>query len=238
MIFADAMRAFGQVLSPEFRRVLMKSLALTIAILALVWLALTRLFEWWLTGMATVGEHPWVATYAGLFAGLGLVVALAYLVPPVSMLVASFFLDEVAEKVERADYPAEPAGRPLPASTAVWEAAKFAVLALGINLLALLIWFVPGVGLAAFFIANTILLGREYFELAASRFRPLPEVRAMRARHIGTVTLAGAIIACMVVVPILNLLTPLFGTILMVHVHKRLAARAIPAGQPAGRLNA
>ena len=102
----------------------------------------------------------------------------------------------------------------------------------------MLIWFVPGVGLAAFFIANTILLGREYFELAASRFRPLPEVRAMRARHIGTVTLAGAIIACMVVVPILNLLTPLFGTILMVHVHKRLAARAIPAGQPAGRLNA
>ena len=60
----------------------------------------------------------------------------------------------------------------------------------------------------------------------------------MRARHIGTVTLAGALIACMVVVPILNLLTPLFGTILMVHVHKRLAARAIPTGVPAGRLNA
>ena len=69
MIFADAMRAFGQVLSPEFRRVLMKSLALTIAILALVWLALTRLFEWWLDGMATVGEHPWVATLCGPFRG-------------------------------------------------------------------------------------------------------------------------------------------------------------------------
>ncbi|MCP8938875.1 sulfate transporter family protein [Alsobacter sp. SYSU M60028] len=232
MIVALGLRAFAEALSPAFRRVLWKSLGLTVALLALVWLALTRLFAWWLSGVATAQDHPLVTTYAGLFAGLGLVVALIYLIPPVSMLVASFFLDEVAETVERQDYPGEPIGRPLPPMTAAWEGLRFALVSLGVNLLALLIWFVPGVGLLAFFAANAILLGREYFELAAGRYRPLAEVRALRARHPGTVTLAGALIACVVVVPFLNLLTPLFGAILMVHVHKRLAAGA-PALQAA-----
>lgn len=225
MIFTEALRAFGQALSPAFRRILLKTLGLTIALLALVWLALTRLFAWWLSGVTTAQDHPWVVTYAGLFAGVGLVVAMIYLIPPVSMLVASFFLDEVAGKVEATDYPCDPLGTPLPAATAMWEGVRFALVALGVNLLALLIWFIPGVGLAAFFVANAILLGREYFELAAGRYRPLPEARAMRARHAGAVTLAGAVIAAMVVVPILNLLTPLFGAILMVHVHKRLSQR-------------
>ncbi len=65
--------------------------------------------------------------------------------------------------------------------------------------------------MAAFFLANTYLLGREYFELAAARFRPLPEAGAMRRHHSATVMLAGALLAGLMVIPVVNLITPLFG---------------------------
>jgi CysZ protein len=41
--------------------------------------------------------------------------------------------------------------------------------------------------------------------------------------------------AGLLVVPVVNLLTPLFGIALMVHVHKRLSGRALPdRGWPGG----
>ena len=95
--------------------------------------------------------------------------------------------------------------------------------------MALLLFFVPLVNIGVFFAANAYLLGREYFELAAGRFRPIEEASRMRQENRGTVLLAGALLAGLVLVPVLNLLpTPLFGVALMVHVHKRLAGRALP----------
>jgi CysZ protein len=41
-------------------------------------------------------------------------------------------------------------------------------------------------------------------------------------------------LAGLVLIPVLNLLTPLFGVALMVHVHKALARRALPDGRPGG----
>lgn len=67
------------------------------------------------------------------------------------------------------------------------------------------------------------LLGREYFELAAIRYRPLEEVRALRRKHSFYLFVAGVPLALFVAVPLLNLLTPLFGAAYMVRIHKRLA---------------
>jgi hypothetical protein len=49
------------------------------------------------------------------------------------------------------------------------------------------------------------------------------EAKALRRRHQATVFTAGLFIAAFVSIPILNLATPLFGTALMVHLHKRIA---------------
>ena len=57
------------------------------------------------------------------------------------------------------------------------------------------------------------------------RFRPPEEAWVLRRRHAGSVFAAGLFIAGFVSIPILNLATPLFGTALMVHMHKRLSAR-------------
>jgi CysZ protein len=141
--------------------------------------------------------------------------------------VAGFFLDEAAEIVERTDFSGEGPGRALPAGLSLLYGLRFAGLALLVNLAALTLFFVPVVNIVVFFAANAYLLGREYFELAAGRYRPMAEAAAMRKAHRPTVLLAGAMMAGLVLVPIVNLLTPLFGIALMVHVHKALSARAL-----------
>ena len=82
-----------------------------------------------------------------------------------------------------------------------------------------------GFGVAIFFLATAWLLGREYFDLAAMRFRPPEEAKRLRKRHGATVYIGGLFIAAFVSIPIVNLATPLFAMALMVHLHKRLEGR-------------
>ena len=237
MLIKAAAAALRQVLSPALRGILLKSLALALGLLVTIWFALTRLIQWFQSSHHISADYPILDTLAYFLAGAGLFVALAYIMPAVSILVAGFFLDDAAGIVERTDFPQDPPGRALPSGQAMLYAIRFAGLALLVNLVALILIFVPGVNLVAFFGANAYLLGREYFELAAGRFRPLPDARAMRRHHGLAVAAAGAMLAGLMVVPIVNLATPLFGVALMVHLHKGLSRKALLTGPPEpGRL--
>ena len=77
-------------------------------------------------------------------------------------------------------YPAERPGMALPLGVAMTEGVKTALLTILVYLIALPFVFFAGIGFLAFFIATAWLLGREYFELAAMRFRPPAEAKAMR----------------------------------------------------------
>ncbi len=113
----------------------------------------------------------------------------------------------------------------MPLGEAIVQSLQFfGVVILG-NVVALFMLFVPGVNLIAFFLVNGYLLGREFFEFAATRFRPRQEAQDFRRKHSGTVFTAGLVIAAFLAVPILNLLTPLFAAGLMVHLHKALSAK-------------
>ena len=92
--------------------------------------------------------------------------------------------------------------------------------------------FVAGLGLVIMFVANAYLLSREYFLLAAMRFRPPAEAKAMRRAHRGQIFLAGLLIAMFVSIPIVNLATPLFAMAMMVHMHKRLSHRRVEFHEP------
>jgi CysZ protein len=214
----DALAAFRQIFTPPFRAVLIKTLGLTLLVLALVWLCLDRLVVHFIAV-----PYPWLATLLSIVTGVGLFIGLAFLLAPTSSLVAGLFLDELAEIVEREIYPPNRIGRALPAGYAVWLAARFALLSALVNFIALMLLLVPGVNAIAFFVANAYLLSREFFELAALRYRPLEEVRFLRRRYRLRLFFAGLFIAAFLAVPILNLLTPLFGTAFMVRLHKRIA---------------
>ena len=231
MILDAARRSLANLFAPETRGVFWKVLGLTALVLVMLWFALRESFlavamPWLSAAMPDVPDWAgWLTFVFGIFASLGLALALALLLAPVTAIIAGFFLDDVAEVIEKRDYPGEPAGRALPMGEAILGSVKFlGVVILG-NIVALFLLFMPGVNLIAFFLVNGYLLGREFFEFAAMRFRTPAEARLFRSKHSSTVFLAGLLIAGFLAIPIVNLLTPLFAAGLMVHLHKLVSRR-------------
>ena len=230
MIANAAIRALADIFSPAIRSVFWKVLGLTILALAALWLALRQAFASWV--MPWIEPYlpglpdwaGWLGLVASLFWALGLAVAVAMLLAPVSAIVAGFFLDDAAEAIETRDYGADRPGTPLPIGVSLLASLRFFLVVIAANLAALLLLLVPGVNLVIFFLVNGYLLGREYFEFAAARHLGLAGARAFRRQHRGTVILAGLAVALFLFVPVLNLLTPLFAAVTMVHVFKGLKA--------------
>ena len=231
-MLGDAINALTQILSPPLRAVLWKSIGLALALVIVVAIALDRVIVW-LVGNGTtsvettLGPHAHlpaeaIAWLLSIAAGLGIVVGGIMLMPAVTAFVASFFADQIADEVEHEHYPADPPGVALPLWRAVLEGSKTALLAILIYACAAPLLLFAGFGAVVFFLATAWLLGREYFELAAMRFRPPDEAKALRKRHAATVYVGGLLIAAFVSIPVVNLATPLFAMALMVHVHKRL----------------
>jgi uncharacterized protein involved in cysteine biosynthesis len=231
-MLASVFKALVQMFSEPFRRVLLKSVALAIALLVVIFIALYRLLEWLTdsglgyldttSGSLAHGVLVGLGSFVAVALGIGLFAGAVMLMPAVTALVASFFADEIAELVERAHYPTDPPGVALPLWRAMIEGVKTAVLAVIVYLCAAPILLFAGAGAVLFFLATAWLLGREYFELAAMRLHRVDDAKALRRIHQATVFTAGLFIAGFVSIPILNLATPLFGTALMVHVHKRI----------------
>ena len=228
-----AVKALSQILSPPMRSILWRSIGLALVLIVVLAFGLQRLLSWfavygedWAEAMLGPGFHTplnilaWIVSIA---AGLGVVLGAVFLMPAITSLVASVFVDEVADHVEREHYPTERPGTALPFGLAMTEGIKTALLTILVYLIALPFVFIAGAGFIAFFIATAWLLGREYFELAAMRFRSPAEAKAMRKQNAAIVFTAGLVIAAFVSIPIVNLATPLFGMAFMVHMHKRLS---------------
>jgi CysZ protein len=227
-----AVKAIAQMFSPELRRILWRSIGLSLILIAVVSILLQRALSWLATSGETWAESTlggyhtaldalaWVVSIA---AGFGILFGAVFLMPAITSLIASVFVDDVAEEVERVHYPADRLGTALPIVRSLVEGSKTALLTILVYLIALPFVFFAGAGLFVFFFATAYLLGREYFELAAMRFRSAEEAKAMRRQNASTVFAAGCFIAAFVSIPILNLATPLFGMAFMVHIHKRLS---------------
>lgn len=244
-MFDAAVKALSQILSPPMRSILWRSIALALVLITVLAIGLQRLLSWftsygenWAEAMLGSGFHTplnalaWVLSIA---AGLGVVLGGIFLMPAITSLVAGVFVDEVAEHVEREHYPAERPGMALPLGLAMREGIKTALLTIVVYLVALPFVFVAGAGFLIFFLATAWLLGREYFELAAMRFRTPAQAKAMRKQNAAVIFTAGLIIAAFVSIPIVNLATPLFGMALMVHMHKRLSGSRPELIEPARR---
>lgn len=215
----DALESLRDIFTPPFRSVLLKSLGLTLALLALFWIGLEGALQTFLTSQDT-----WVNAILSVLAGVGLIVGLGFLVAPVTTLIAGLFLDDIAETVETTRFAGDPVGRAMPLGRSLIITLRFTGIVILGNLFALALLLVPGVNVIAFFVVNAYLISREYFEAAAMRYRPPEEARAMRRAYAPKVFVAGLLIAALLAVPILNLVTPLFATALMVRLHKALSA--------------
>jgi CysZ protein len=240
-----AVKALGEILSPPMRSILWRSIGLALVLITALSIGLQRLLSWlatsgesWAEAALGAGAHTplyvlsWIVSVA---AGLGIVFGAILLMPAITSLVASLFVDEIADHVEREHYPAERPGVALPFALAMHHGAKTALLTILVYLIVLPFVFIAGIGFIGFFIATAWLLGREYFELAAMRFRSPEEAKAMRRDNAATIFTAGPIIAAFVSIPVVNLATPLFGMAFMVHMHKLLSGPRPELIEPARR---
>ena len=195
-MFDAAVKALSQILSPPMRSILWRSIGLAlvlITVLAIRPAAAVELVR--RLGRGLGSRRCWVPAstrrstcWPGSSrsrAGLGVVLGGIFLMPAITSLVASVFVDDVADHVEREHYPAERPGNALPLGLAITEGIKTALLTLLVYLIALPFVLFAGAGFLMFFIATAWLLGREYFELAAMRFRTPAEAKAMRKDECG-----------------------------------------------------
>jgi CysZ protein len=213
-MLSAAFKAMGDLFSPDFRSVLFKALGLTLALFIAVLIGVEVLLV-----SLTQFSWPWADWVLGVGTGIALLVAFFFLMSPVTAAFAGLFLDQVADKVERRHYPGDPPGTPLPTSRAIGTALQFFVVVLAVNL-AVLPVVLFGVGAIALVAANAYLLSREYFEMVAMRHMNAELARNLRRENGPAVLVAGLLPALLSLIPVVNLVVPLFATSYFTHLFK------------------
>ncbi len=231
------LKAVRQLPDPAFRRVVRLSLGASLVTFAGLWVAAWFGLSW--AGEALSGwiaaQEPggfWTGVLEWVFGAVGMVgvlVASFFLFPTVIAMFMSILLDDIAAAVERRHYPELEPARAQPIGEALVSGLVFVAVTLALNVVALplylLLLFVPPLNLFVFYGLNGYLLGREYFELVAARRFDMAGVRRLRRAYRGRLLLAGAVIAFLLTVPIVNLVTPVVATGFMLHVFERLRRR-------------
>lgn len=226
MILDDFLKSVGQMTDPRFRNVLLKGLGLTFGLLVAMTVAMT-----WLVGFLVpdslslpfIGEVSWVDGLAW-WAAFGVMMVLSVvLMVPVAGAFTGLFLDEVADAVEARHYPALPPAPDVAVLDTVRDSLGFMGIIIGVNLIALILFFFVGpLAPVLFYVVNGYLLGREYFQVAAMRRVGRHEAKLLRSRHNLQIWLAGTLMAVPLSIPLVNLLIPIVGAATFTHLFHRI----------------
>ena len=170
-----------------------------------------------------------VAERFDILGGLSALVLTWLLFPAVATLMMTLFLEKIFAAVESRHYPGLPPTRAQPLSESIAIVVRLTAALVVINLIALPVYLIPGLGPVAAYLLNAYLLGREYFELVAIRRldkRAVHRVRKGNRVRTGCIG-AGLLIVLLFSVPLLNLLAPVVSAAFMLHVFQGLSARRI-----------
>ena len=233
-VVASLLLALGQLADPRIVRILVKSLAVTLALFAALAWGGWRLAEWTLeragladTLFAGAGNLRELAALLLALAGLWLVWRI------VAMAVIQFFADEVVAAIEARHYP-HMAGQarepPLREQTAA--SLRAAGRALAINLVALpfaLALLVTGFGTALlFWLVNALLLGRELQDMVWLRHRRPTAAITPEVGPLGQAErfVLGGAVAALLALPFVNFLAPVLGAAGATHLIHRKTSQA------------
>lgn len=213
-------KAFGQLSDPALRRVVRLSvlgaLVCYLVLVALVWVVLpqVRLFD-----------ADWADTGAGVVLALAALVVPLLFFPALVTTIMGVWLDDVAAAVEARHYPALAPARPQPWAELVGGTLRFLALTVAVNLAALPVYVVlliTGFTIVLAVTVNGYLLGREYFDLVAVRRLEPAAAKLVFRNNLGRLWLAGAVIAVLFSIPLVNLVAPVVATAFMVHLSQSL----------------
>ncbi|TWT15066.1 EI24 domain-containing protein [Reyranella sp. CPCC 100927] len=229
-MFAAVEKSFAQLGDPKLRWVVLKSLGIAILFYVVIWVA-----TWFLVAaiptvsVSWLGEtgNRWLNDLLHFLAGLAAYALPLFLFPACFGIIVSLFLEEVADAVEERHYPQLGKAPGVPLWVGIWSGVKFFLLLVSVNLVLLPVYiillFFPIASVILFCVVNGYLCSVEYFELVGLRRQPMTDVTALRRTNRGRVWLAGILIAAAGIVPFLNLLAPILGTALMVHIRQTLS---------------
>jgi uncharacterized protein involved in cysteine biosynthesis len=211
--------SIGQLGDPQIVAVFLKSLVVTLLLLAGLGAALWYGAEWLANWFGATGIYT---TLAGLAAVLAALVLAMLLFRLVAMAVMQVFADDVVIAVERKYYPealAEARDVPLARSIRMGLASAGRLILVNLVLLPVyLLLIVTGIGPPIlFFIVNGWLLGRDLGEMVAARHMPQAAMRGWRASTGLQRFLLGLAGTALFVVPVLNLAAPVLGAAMATH---------------------
>lgn len=222
------LRAWGDLLRPHILTLVLIGIGLTI----LLFVAL-QAGTFWLIRLFTPGSFslPWIGTVdiggALSWGSLALFPLMGFfLMAPVAAGFCGIFAERVSEAVEGIHYPAE-AGQSLDFTDGLLEALALMAAIIGVALLSLILTpFLGPLAPVLFYGANGWLLGREFFQMAARRHLHAPQATALRKRYGFTVTMAGALIAVLLTIPVLNIVVPVLAAAAFTHLFHLIRGRA------------
>jgi uncharacterized protein involved in cysteine biosynthesis len=214
-MLAALSKTLGQITDPRIRSILWKTLLLALSLFILLFMGVGVVLSE--IQFFAIG---WLESTLELLGGIATLVLAWILFPSVVVLILSFFLENVAQAVENRHHPDLGPARVQPWREVVVIAVKFALITIVLNILALplyiLLYFV-GIGIVLYYLLNGYLLGREYFELVALRRLEAEDANTLRQAFSGQIVLCGTLIAFLSSLPLINLLAPVIGIMLMVH---------------------
>jgi CysZ protein len=213
--------AAGQISDPKARRVVWIALATAVAVFVLLWTLVGLLLA--NTALSSIG---WLDTAINWLGGLATGVLTWLLFPAAISAVIGFFLEDIANAVERRHYPDLAPAFTATTGVTMLTTIRFLAIMLSLNILMLPFLLTGPFFPFVFYSVNGYLLSREYFELVAWRHLGPAEAKALRKKNAFQLFFSGVIVAFMLTVPIVNLLAPIIATGMMVHLFVDFRNRA------------
>ncbi|MBA3896658.1 MAG: EI24 domain-containing protein [Sphingomonadaceae bacterium] len=225
-------RSVGDLADPRIVAILVRSLAVTLVIFAVLGVVLAWLLHGadlcaWLDsepcplGLTTSGAGAFVVAALGLW----------LLFPAVALGVISAYVDRIVEAIEASHYPLSLVdARPLGLLRGSLLGLRSMLRVIVYNLIALpfyLLLLITGVGTVVLFVlVNALAFGRDLGEIVSSRHSEGREwLRATLVER----ALIGSVVAAIFLVPFANLLAPVLGAAMMTHLfHTQSSGRAMP----------
>ena len=213
-LFTAVLLSLQSLLRPAILAILLWSVVLT--------LACSILF----VGGVTAGLHHlqlvgnyWLSMGLDVVGGLGAGVLAWFLLPILMPSIAALFEDILIRRLHRLHYPSATL-QEVPFWPSLWGELKVTLLGLGLNIICLPLYLVPGLNLVTYYTLNGYLLGRSFFMLAGQHFASPQALTPLRQRHRLALILAGALLVALSNIPLIGLFTPVLGLILMVHLSR------------------
>ena len=218
-------RAVAQLDDPVFLGVLWRSVVLSgLAFFLLGWGS-----AWGLVHLLPSGyQAGWWGWLAGIAGTLAAGLLAVWLFVPVAILVATLFVERVSAAVERRWYPALPLARGAALDVQLWDGLVLGAQVVVLQLVAFVLTPLLGAGLVLGLAVAAWAIGRGLFVAVAMRRMGRPAALALYSRRRGPVLGQGLLLALAGTVPFLNLLVPVLGVAMMVHLlHEDVPAPAM-----------